>query len=125
MEAIAREGRHDHLIIESTGISDPTPVAEAFEAAAAEAAANTTVEAKATTLVSVDTSDGNTNIGNDERGDCDTPSYFWRATKLQSRNPGIRNVIFRLLLFFASNCDFSKFSRPVVRCRTSRIQGYK
>lgn len=30
MEAIAREGKHQHLIIESTGISDPTPVAEAL-----------------------------------------------------------------------------------------------
>lgn len=32
MEAIAREGKHQHLIIESTGISDPTPVAEALAA---------------------------------------------------------------------------------------------
>lgn len=30
MEALASAGRHKHLIIESTGISDPTPVAEAF-----------------------------------------------------------------------------------------------
>lgn len=30
MDAIAREGKHQHLIIESTGISDPTPVAEAL-----------------------------------------------------------------------------------------------
>lgn len=28
--AIARAGKHQHLIIESTGISDPTPVAEAL-----------------------------------------------------------------------------------------------
>lgn len=30
VEDIARAGKHQHLIIESTGISDPTPVAEAF-----------------------------------------------------------------------------------------------
>lgn len=30
VEAIAREGKYQHLIIESTGISDPTPVAEAL-----------------------------------------------------------------------------------------------
>ncbi len=30
METLAREGKHQHLIIESTGISDPTPVAEAL-----------------------------------------------------------------------------------------------
>lgn len=30
MEAIARRGNHQHLIIESTGISDPMPVAEAL-----------------------------------------------------------------------------------------------
>ncbi|CAN0076033.1 unnamed protein product [Scytosiphon promiscuus] len=30
VEAIAREGKHRHLIIESTGISDPNPVAEAL-----------------------------------------------------------------------------------------------
>lgn len=30
VEAIARAGKHQHLIIESTGISDPTPVAEAL-----------------------------------------------------------------------------------------------
>lgn len=32
VEAIARGGKHQHLIIESTGISDPTPVAEALVA---------------------------------------------------------------------------------------------
>lgn len=37
MENLAREGRHDHLIIESTGISDPTPVAEGFSSIAADA----------------------------------------------------------------------------------------
>ena len=30
MEAIARAGKYQHLIIESTGISDPAPVAEAL-----------------------------------------------------------------------------------------------
>lgn len=30
VETLAREGKHQHLIIESTGISDPTPVAEAL-----------------------------------------------------------------------------------------------
>lgn len=34
VEAIAREGKYQHLIIESTGISDPTPVAEALATSA-------------------------------------------------------------------------------------------
>lgn len=36
VEDLARGGRYKHLIIESTGISDPMPVAEAFVTSALE-----------------------------------------------------------------------------------------
>ena len=40
VEAMAREGKYEHLIIESTGISDPTPVAEALATSTSSSSSN-------------------------------------------------------------------------------------
>lgn len=52
VESIAREGKHQHLIIESTGISDPNPVAEALVASDEENGESTETSRESTEICS-------------------------------------------------------------------------